>query len=59
MTDAGKLPRSEVTTITLIGLAHGCSHFFQLVLPPLFPLLVADLDTSYTALGALMKLVVN
>ena len=53
-TEAGPLPRQEVLTITLIGLAHGCSHFLQLVLPPLFPFLVAELGTSYTELGAVM-----
>ncbi|MBA4003839.1 MAG: MFS transporter, partial [Delftia sp.] len=29
--------RSDVRTIGLIGLAHGSSHFFHLLLPPLFP----------------------
>ena len=41
-------------TIALVGMAHGCSHFFQLVLPPLFPFLIIDFDVSYTQLGALM-----
>jgi MFS family permease len=48
------LARRDVRTIALIGLAHGCSHFFQLVLPPLFPLLVAELGVTYTELGAAM-----
>jgi MFS family permease len=38
----------------LIGTAHGCSHFFQLVLPPLFPFLITDFDLNYTQLGVLM-----
>ena len=50
------LPRGEILTIGLIAAAHGCSHFFQLVLPPLFPFLIAELDTGYTELGALMTL---
>ncbi len=45
---------SDVKAIGLIGLAHGCSHFFQLVLPPLFPFLIADFALSYTELGAMM-----
>ncbi len=39
--------------IGLIGLAHGMSHFFQLVLPSMFPLLLAEFDVSFAALGAL------
>lgn len=45
--------RHDVRVIGLIGLAHGLSHFFQLVLPALFPLLKAEFDVSYAALGAL------
>jgi MFS family permease len=37
-----------------VGLAHGLSHFFQLALPPLFPLLKVEFDTSYAALGVLV-----
>ncbi|MEM7253580.1 MAG: MFS transporter, partial [Pseudomonadota bacterium] len=40
--------------ITLVALAHGFSHFYQLVLPPLFPFLVVSLDTSYTQLGLVL-----
>jgi predicted MFS family arabinose efflux permease len=43
-------------TIGLIGVAHGCSHFFQLVLPPLFPLLVQEFSVSFTQLGLLMSM---
>ena len=39
--------------IGLIGVAHGLSHFFQLALPSLFPLLKAEFDVSYAGLGAL------
>src|SRR5689334_8352346 len=34
--------RQDSTIIGLIALAHGASHFFQLLLPPLFPLLKVD-----------------
>ena len=40
--------------IGLIGLAHGTSHFFHLMLPPLFPWLMKDFDLSYTEAGLLM-----
>ncbi|MEO8676971.1 MAG: MFS transporter, partial [Casimicrobiaceae bacterium] len=45
--------RHDVKVIGLIGLAHGTSHFFQLVLPSMFPLLRAEFDVSFAALGAL------
>jgi len=40
--------------IGLVGVAHGFSHFFQLALPPLFPLLRAEFDVSWSLLGALV-----
>jgi FSR family fosmidomycin resistance protein-like MFS transporter len=47
--------RKDVKVIGLIGSAHGLSHFFQLVLPPLFPLLKAEFGVSYATLGALVS----
>jgi MFS family permease len=46
--------RRDVRIIGLIGVAHAFSHFFQLALAPLFPLLRADFDVSWTVLGALV-----
>ena len=37
--------------MALIGLAHFTSHFVQLTLPPLFPVLKDAFDVSYMALG--------
>ena len=54
MTAAATTLRADAKVIGLVGLAHGFSHFFQLVLPPLFPLMREDLGTSYAALGAVM-----
>jgi MFS family permease len=45
---------SDAKVIGLVGLAHGFSHFFQLVLPPLFPLMREDFGTSYAVLGAVI-----
>ncbi|MSP68604.1 MAG: MFS transporter [Alphaproteobacteria bacterium] len=44
----------DAGTMGLIGSAHFLSHFFQMALPPLFPILKADLGVSYTALGGVM-----
>ena len=48
--------RKDVKVIGLIGSAHCLSHFFQLILPPLFPLLKAEFDVSYATLGALVSI---
>jgi MFS transporter, FSR family, fosmidomycin resistance protein len=37
--------------IAVVSLSHGVSHFLQLALPPLFPLLRAEFDVSWTLLG--------
>ncbi len=44
----------DVKAISLVSAGHFCSHFFQLALPPLFPLLIGEFNTTYTALGLLM-----
>ena len=48
--------RSDLRTITLVGLAHGTSHFFHMLLPPLFPLFMRDFGLSYAELGLLVTL---
>jgi MFS family permease len=40
----------------LIGLAHFTSHFIQLALPPLFPILRDRFDVSYIALGLVVTI---
>lgn len=44
----------DFRTIGLVGLAHGTSHFFHMLLPPLFPLFVRDFGVSYAELGLLV-----
>ena len=57
MTDTLKLRRaSDVRVITLISLAHGSSHFFHLILPPMFPWLKAEFGFNYAELGLLMTI---
>lgn len=48
-------PRKDAHTIGLIGLAHGTSHFFHLLLPPLFPWLIGEFGLSYSELGLLVS----
>ena len=48
--------RNDATVIGLISLAHGMSHFFQLLLAPLFPFIREELGVSYAALGFLVAL---
>jgi len=46
--------RRDARVIALVSIAHSFSHFFQLALPPLFPLLRVEFDTSWTVLGTLV-----
>jgi MFS transporter, FSR family, fosmidomycin resistance protein len=46
--------RQDAQVITLIGIAHGVSHFFHLILAPLFPWLKDAFSLSYAELGLLM-----
>ena len=48
--------RADAKVIGIVGSAHALSHFFQLVLPPLFPLLRAEFGVSYATLGGLLSL---
>ena len=43
--------RRDLKVMSLIGTAHFFSHFYILVLPPLFPLLRDEFGVGYTALG--------
>jgi len=46
--------RSDIRVIGLIGFAHGISHFFHMLLPPLFPWLMPEFNLSFTQAGATM-----
>lgn len=47
--------RRDAEVIGLIGFAHGVSHFFHLILAPLFPQIKAEFGVSYAELGLLMS----
>ncbi|HEX5000688.1 MAG TPA: MFS transporter, partial [Terriglobia bacterium] len=48
------ITRRDATVISLVGFAHGTSHFFHLMLPPLFPWFMREYSLSYVQAGALM-----
>lgn len=54
-TNAPATLSQDARTIGLIGLAHGTSHFFHMLLAPLFPLFIRDFGFSYSELGLLVS----
>ncbi|MCS0607598.1 MFS transporter [Massilia solisilvae] len=46
--------RDDARVIGLVGIAHGVSHFFHLILAGLFPWIKAAFGLSYAELGLLM-----
>lgn len=54
--DPAASPRREMATIAVVGFAHGVSHFFHLLLAPLFPWLMAEFGLGFTEIGATMTL---
>jgi len=46
--------REDAASMGIVGLAHGISHFSQLLIPPLFPWLKDAFAVSYSELGLLM-----
>lgn len=52
---AGRL-RRDVSVTGVVSGGHFMSHYYAMMLPPLFPLLHNDLGVSYTLLGLLLSL---
>jgi MFS family permease len=48
--------RQDASTIGLVSVAHGLSHFCQLIVPPLFPWIGTAFGLSNTRLGLLMTM---
>jgi MFS family permease len=44
----------DARIVAVVSVAHGCSHFFHLIVAPLFPWLKADFGLGYAELGLLM-----
>ncbi|MBL8340504.1 MAG: MFS transporter [Rubrivivax sp.] len=47
---------ADLRTISVVSVAHGGSHFAQLMLPPLFPFIAAAFALSNTQLGLLVSI---
>ena len=52
----GATIRNDASTIGLVGLAHGTSHFHHMLLPPLFPVFMHEFALSYSQLGLLVTI---
>jgi MFS transporter, FSR family, fosmidomycin resistance protein len=48
--------RQDASVMALVGLAHGTSHFFHMLLPPLFPVFVSEFGLSFAQVGLLTSL---
>ena len=46
----------DVLLITLLGIAHGVSHFYHLVIPPLYPWLMPEFDLNFAQVGLVMTI---
>ncbi len=46
--------RADASIISLVGVAHGTSHFFHLMFPSLFPWIMSDFALGYAEVGTLM-----
>lgn len=44
----------DVSTISTVGFAHGTSHFFHLMIPPLFPYFMSEFGLGFASVGTLM-----
>ena len=55
MSASGTELRRDAEVIGLVGFAHLLSHFFQLILAPLFPLLKDEFGVGYAALGLMVS----
>jgi MFS family permease len=52
---AGSL-KQEIKVVGVVSGGHFMSHCYSMILPPLFPILHAELGVPYTALGLLLSL---
>src|SRR5216684_6077960 len=55
-TDRRQTVARDIKLVGLVSAAHGMSHFYGLVLPPIFPLLTVAFGVGYTEFGLLTAL---
>jgi MFS transporter, FSR family, fosmidomycin resistance protein len=48
--------KADATVISVVGFAHGTSHFFHLMIPPLFPFFMAEFGLGFAAVGVLTSI---
>lgn len=48
--------KQDILLISLLGVAHGLSHYFHLIIPPLFPWIMPEFDASFAQMGAVMTI---
>lgn len=46
--------RSDIATMSLVGLAHAGSHFSQMMLAPLFPVFMSEFNLNFSQIGFLV-----
>jgi predicted MFS family arabinose efflux permease len=54
MASSSSSARHDYGVITVVGFAHGISHFFHLLLPALYPWLMPEFDLSFARIGMTM-----
>src|SRR6266576_2824804 len=50
---AAPVRAGDFQVMSVVGFAHGTSHFFHLVIPSLFPWLMADFGLNFTRAGTI------
>lgn len=48
--------KQDILLISLLGVAHGLSHYFHLIIPPLFPWIMPEFDASFAQMGVVMTI---
>ena len=56
MSGATSKMNHDIKVASMVSIAHGFSHFYQMILPPIFAILKIEFDVSFTALGLIITL---
>ncbi len=55
MSETTNSARRDIKIIAVVAAGHGCSHFYQLVVPPLFPFITQSLGIGFEEAGLLIS----